>query len=131
MALQWLPSLSRPTPPAGSYTDVLIPLEEAHLYSHKARKRAKRDEYERLNQHDDDDAIGPDLDSRPGAKDDQDSDSTSDETAAVIGGADREYTIESLRREVRSGAKGQWTDYECEYYLRVLAVLPARCLGGG
>jgi hypothetical protein len=86
-----------------SYAGVLVPLEEAHLHSHSAR--IGRCEFEEVPQ-DDDDAASDDGDS---GKDRE------TETQGMLEMSAAEYTIEGLKKQVRRGRKGQWTDYECEF----------------
>lgn len=77
------------------YLGVLIPLEDAHLYSHATRseKSAQRGAL-------DEDEMGPVKDG-------------DNERQGMLELSETEYTIENLRREMRRGA-GEWTDYESE-----------------
>lgn len=80
------------------YAGVLVPLQEAHLHSHSAR--SGKTEFE--NHGDADDEIGE-------AKDGDES-----ESQGMLMMDAAEYTIEGLRKRMREGRKGQWTEYECE-----------------
>lgn len=82
------------------YEGVLIPLEEAHLYSYSAR--IGRTEFEAPTSADaeDDDA-------------DKDAD-VENETQGMLPMQAAEYTIEGLRKETRTGRQGKWSDYESE-----------------
>ncbi|GKT60632.1 sugar transporter [Colletotrichum tofieldiae] len=80
------------------YIGVVVPLEEAHLYSHSART-GKCEFEERPSQDGDDDAA-------------EDDGKDQGETAGMLEMSAAEYTIEGLRKEVRRGGKGQWTEYE-------------------
>ncbi|KAK4172377.1 major facilitator superfamily domain-containing protein [Triangularia setosa] len=111
----------RPLPPPGvvinTIEDVLIPLEEAHLHSHSYRSR--------LGIASPDGAAG---ETDGGQKDDDDGDDyeqtgmllrRSSSSGELLGrtAAEKEYTIGSLRKEVRRGTpdngKGrEWSDYE-------------------
>ncbi|KEY70283.1 hypothetical protein S7711_06986 [Stachybotrys chartarum IBT 7711] len=76
------------------YLGVLIPLEDAHLYSHATRS-------EKSAQHgplDEEDETGPVKDG-------------DSERQGMLEMSETEYTIENLRREMRRGAR-EWTDYE-------------------
>lgn len=78
------------------YAGVLVSLEDAHLHSHSAR--TGRVEFEApLSAPDDDDVDAP--------KDSEEGDGMLLMDAA-------EYTIEGLRKEMRRGRRGQWTEYE-------------------
>lgn len=88
------------TESAEDYAGVLIPLEDAHLYSHSAR--TGHCEYEEV----------PDEASDAG---DDDTAKDRDDGTGMLLMCAAEYSIEGLRREVRRGRKGRvWTDYECE-----------------
>ncbi|KAK0735642.1 major facilitator superfamily domain-containing protein [Apiosordaria backusii] len=122
-----------PQPPRGggggggyvmrSVADVVIPLEEAHLHSHSYRSRlgsaldgtAEEDDA----QKDDDDDDEEDLE----GNDHEHTGMllrTSPSSEGLLGmtAAEREYTVGSLRKEVRRGVpgdgrgRGRWTDYE-------------------
>ncbi|KAF4982873.1 hypothetical protein FZEAL_1569 [Fusarium zealandicum] len=74
------------------YIGVLIPLEEAHLYSLSAKtKEASHGEKEE------------------GEMDDLE---VKEERQGMLGGDAGEYTIEGLRKEMREGRQGKWTTYE-------------------
>lgn len=92
------------TEEADDYAGVLIPLTEAHLHSHSAR--IGRCEFESLPQDDEEDA-----------DDAASKDSERESQGMLEEMTPAEYTIEGLRREVKRGGKGQWTDYECEFLL--------------
>lgn len=110
---------------ADDYAGVLIPLEEAHLYSHSAR--SGRTEYEELSGDD-----GGDGGDGVGAQQQQQRrrGAGGGENCGGSGGNGKrdehegtgmlqmcaaEYSIEGLRREVRRGEKGrQWSAYESE-----------------
>ncbi|KAK7413424.1 hypothetical protein QQX98_007726 [Neonectria punicea] len=73
------------------YVRVLVPLEQAHLYNQSAKKATTR------------------------PRDDDEVEETKDGDYEMQGMLQRnagEYTIESLRREMREGRQGQWTAYE-------------------
>ncbi|KAF9882267.1 hypothetical protein CkaCkLH20_00303 [Colletotrichum karsti] len=78
-----------------SYPGVVVPLEEAHLHSHSAR--TGKCEFEERPGHD-------------GEEDDEDKDQG--ESTGMLEMSAAEYTIEGLRKEVRRGGRGQWTEYE-------------------
>lgn len=84
------------------YLGVVVPLEEAHLHSHSAR--IGRCEFEE----------------RPGREDDDEDEEDGKDQGESTGMLEMdaaEYTIEGLRKEVRRGGRGQWTEYECELLL--------------
>ena len=89
---------SRAAESVHDYAGVLIPLEEAHLHSYSAR--SGRTEYE---EPPDDDADGDGVE---GLKD------AENEGTGMLEMRACEYSIEGLRREVRRGGKGQWSEYE-------------------
>jgi hypothetical protein len=97
------------------YAGVLIPLEDAHLYSHSAR--SGRTEYEEVPG--DDGELG--AAERPGnGHDDNHSGEagkqSEHEGTGMLQMCAAEYSIEGLRREVRRGEKGQqWSAYESEF----------------
>ncbi|KAF6827074.1 major facilitator superfamily transporter [Colletotrichum musicola] len=79
------------------YLGVVVPLEEAHLHSHSAR--IGRCEFEE----------------RPGREDEDEDDEDGKDQGESTGMLEMdaaEYTIEGLRKEVRRGGRGQWTEYE-------------------
>lgn len=77
------------------YIGVLVPLEEAHLYSQAAKaKSASHGGKQEENEMDD-------LEMK-------------EEREGMLGGDAAEYTIEGLRKEMREGRRGQWTTYESE-----------------
>ena len=89
-----------------NYAGVFVPLEEAHLYSYSAR--CGRVEFEETP----DDSAGDELRGGDG-NDGVDGKDRDDEQAGMLEMNVAEYSIEGLRREVRSGEKGkQWTEYE-------------------
>lgn len=105
------------------YVGVLVPLDEAHLHGHSAR--CGRTEFEDAP----DDDASSDHDDAPKDPD--------DEGAGMLEMSAAEYSIEGLRREVRSGEKGKtWTEYEStktppdsalvEATLPIAAILTAR-----
>lgn len=129
------------------YSNVLVPLEEAHDYSHAART-GRRSEYEAPpgeeesnglvdgNNGDDEDVESgsrTDLDNGERRKNtggasraDDDEDEDDNEASAASGMLPMracEYSIEGLRREVRKRPEGskegrqRWTDYECMFPL--------------
>lgn len=80
------------------YAGVLVPLDEAHLHSHSAR--CGRTEFEDAP----DDAASDQGD----AGKDRD-----DEGTGMLEMSAAEYSIEGLRKAVRSGERGkQWSEYE-------------------
>ncbi|KAI1822144.1 sugar transporter [Xylaria intraflava] len=97
------------------YAGVLVPLEEAHLYSHSAR--SGRTEFEEARQSSDDDDASVDLDS-----DEDEDEETALGTAFKNGNSEgagmlqmdaAEYTIEGLRRDACKDEPGRkWTEYE-------------------
>lgn len=97
MGLGWPIRLGRQPESVENYLGVLVPLEEAHHYSHSAR--TGRTEFE---------AADPDAgdDDDVGAKDDD------NETQGMLHMRAAEYTIEGLRKETRQGRQGDWTTYE-------------------
>lgn len=75
------------------YVGVLVPLEQAHLYNQSAKKAT----------------------SQP--QEDDEVEETKDGDYEMQGMLQKnagEYSIESLRREMREGRQGQWTTYESE-----------------
>nr|CBV37364.1 hexose transporter [Colletotrichum graminicola] len=90
------------------YVGVVVPLVEAHLHSHSART-GKCEFEERPSQDDDGNGDGDDDNG-----DDGDDDDVKDQTEStgMLEMSAAEYTIEGLRKEVRRGGKGQWTEYE-------------------
>lgn len=92
---------------AEDYAGVLISLEEAHLHSHSAR--SGRTEYEELpdDEHsDEDDDGGASMSDGEGGK------AREHEGTGMLEMSACEYSIAGLRREVRRGGKGRWTEYE-------------------
>ena len=86
------------------YKGVLVPLEQAHLHSHSAR--TGRTEFEEPP----DEAGAGDDDG-----DEEEGKGLNDEETERTGMLEMracEYSIEGLRREVRRGGKGQWSEYE-------------------
>lgn len=125
------------------YADVLVPLEEAHDYSHAART-GRRSEYEAppgeeeghgVDDDDDDLESGSRMDldngerrkrtstSRGGGAVDGDDEDDNEASAAsgMLPMRACEYSIEGLRRAVRQSPDGgkegrqRWTDYECAF----------------
>ncbi|CAG7560101.1 unnamed protein product [Fusarium equiseti] len=85
------------------YVGVLVPLEEAHLYSQAAKaKRASHGEKREEGELDD-------LEMK-------------EEREGMLGGDSAEYTVEGLRKEMREGRRGQWTTYEIKSKLMNKAV---------
>ncbi|KAK3684855.1 major facilitator superfamily domain-containing protein [Podospora appendiculata] len=82
-----------------NYSDVLIPLEEAHLHSHSSRStRAEHHMSQNDCASDDGSGVAKDCD---------------DEGTSMLEMSLAEYSIEGLRREVQKGGKGEkWTPYE-------------------
>ncbi|EFX04075.1 sugar transporter [Grosmannia clavigera kw1407] len=109
----WL-SFARREVSIEDYPGTLVPLEEAHLYSHSAR--TGRTEYETLAE-DDVDEDEEALDQRGKDTIDGDGDVEAESVGMLLMRA-CEYSIEGLRREVRSspkdspGSQTTWTDYE-------------------
>ncbi|KAK5987207.1 MFS siderochrome iron transporter 1 [Cladobotryum mycophilum] len=95
MRISWRIGSGR-TESVDHYAGVLVPLQEAHLYSHSAR--TGKVEFE-AHDEDADDELGA-------AKDDD------GERQGMLSMNAAEYTIEGLRAEMRRGRRGQWTDYE-------------------
>ncbi|KAK1465295.1 major facilitator superfamily transporter [Colletotrichum cuscutae] len=79
------------------YIGVVVPLEEAHLHSHSART-GKCEFEERPSEDEDDDG--------------EDDGKDQSESAGMLEMSAAEYTIEGLRKEVRRGGQGRWTEYE-------------------
>lgn len=77
------------------YIGVLIPLDEAHLFS-QAAKSKKSSENEKVEGELDD------LEAK-------------EEREGMLGGDPGEYTIEGLRKEMREGRQGRWTTYESKW----------------
>ncbi|KAK4195977.1 major facilitator superfamily domain-containing protein [Triangularia verruculosa] len=117
----------QPLPPPGvvinTIEDVLIPLEEAHLHSHSYRSRlevaslggtAEVNDDTQKDDEDEDDIEGGDHHEATGML--LRRSGSSGELLGMMTAAEREYTIGSLRREVRRGkpdGKGRgWSDYE-------------------
>ncbi|KAH7326101.1 major facilitator superfamily domain-containing protein [Stachybotrys elegans] len=86
MRILW-PSSLRQVESVDNYLGVLVPLEEAHNYSHSKKQSSE----------DDDAASAKDGDS---------------ERLGMLSMDLDEYSIEGLRREMRRGGNGQWTEYE-------------------
>jgi hypothetical protein len=97
MGLRWPIRLGRQPESVENYLGVLVPLEEAHHYSHSAR--TGRTEFEAADPEagDDDDEAAKDVDN---------------ETQGMLHMRAAEYTIEGLRKETRQGRQGDWTTYE-------------------
>lgn len=127
------------------YANVLVPLEEAHDYSHAART-GRRSEYEAPPGEDEgngaDGEDDEDEDVETGSRTDLDNGERRKQTGTSRGNSDYneddneasaasgmlpmracEYSIEGLRRVVRQNPEGskegrrRWTDYECEFSL--------------
>lgn len=79
------------------YAGVLIPLEEAHLHSYSARTGKVEFEARGLDEEDEDNGS---------TKDDE------GEREGMLMMDAAEYTIEGLRKEMREGRQGQWSEYE-------------------
>ncbi len=77
------------------YAGVLIALDEAHLHSHSAR--SGRTEYEEPPGEED---VGKDAEN---------------EATGMLEMRAAEYSLEGLRREVRRGGRGQWSEYESTF----------------
>lgn len=92
--------LSRKPECVEDYTDVLIPLDQAHLHSHSAR--CGRTEYEEV----------PGDDHGDGEEDDPKDRGGEDEGTGMLEMNAAEYSIEGLRKEVRKGASGERSVYE-------------------
>lgn len=82
------------------YLGVLIPLDQAHLYSHSARTGKTEFEIPEEDGEPEDD---------PNAAKDED-----EERQGMLHMKSAEYTLEGLRKEMRRGRKGDWTTYESE-----------------
>ncbi|WQF88914.1 Putative major facilitator superfamily, MFS transporter superfamily [Colletotrichum destructivum] len=87
-----------------NYVGVVVPLEEAHLHSHSART-GKCEFEERPSQDDSDGHVVENEDEDDDGKD-------QGESAGMLEMSAAEYTIEGLRKEVRRGRRGRWTEYE-------------------
>lgn len=90
------------------YSDVVIPLDQAHLHSHSAR--CGRTEYEEVPHGEDDE----DKDEHPKAD---------GEHTGMLEMSAAEYSVEGLRKEVRRGAGGTRSEYESEFLVYVLDFL--------
>ncbi|KAG6009055.1 hypothetical protein E4U21_003387 [Claviceps maximensis] len=94
-------SFSRRVESVDDYAGVLVPLEEAHLYGVSARsgriaESASRDEHQ-----------GDDVENADEGKNGE------SESQAMLQMEEAEYTIDSLRAEMRQGRQSQqWTEYE-------------------
>ena len=115
----WRIGLGRRADTAEDYSGVLIPLSEAHLHSHSAR--IGRCEFEPASRDGDRDGgegngNANDLDDDADAESEGGKDGEQESRGMLEEMEPAEYTIEGLRREVRKGGKGQWTDYECEFF---------------
>ncbi len=130
------------TSPVNDYTDVLVPLEEAHLYSYAARV-GRRSEYEPADDEAEadqtrmDEACSGDMgngerrkhrdtgvnggygnDNGRGSSEDDDEASIAD---GMLPMRACEYSIEGLRKVMRQSSDGskegrrQWTEYECAF----------------
>ncbi|KAM5352423.1 hypothetical protein ACJ41O_005146 [Fusarium nematophilum] len=84
------------------YIGVLVPLEEAHLYSQAAKSEKSNHEAKEEGELDD-------LEAK-------------EERQGMLGGDAGEYTIEGLRKEMREGRQGQWTTYEIKSKLMNKAI---------
>ncbi|KAL2687264.1 hypothetical protein Neosp_004818 [[Neocosmospora] mangrovei] len=84
------------------YIGVLVPLDEAHLFS-QAAKSKNSTENEKVEGELDD------LEAK-------------EEREGMLGGDPGEYTIEGLRKEMREGRQGRWTTYEIKSKLMNKAV---------
>ncbi|WAO89615.1 MFS domain-containing protein [Fusarium falciforme] len=84
------------------YIGVLVPLDEAHLFSQVAKSK-KSSENEKVEGELDD------LEAK-------------EEREGMLGGDPGEYTIEGLRKEMREGRQGRWTTYEIKSKLMNKAV---------
>lgn len=100
MRLNWRLGLGR-VESVDYYAGVLVPLEEAHLHSHSAR--AGRVEFEARDFELDDDA-----DDETGARKDR----GDEEREGMLEMDAAEYSIDGLRKAMREGRHGQWTEYE-------------------
>lgn len=95
----------RRTTSVDDYPGVLVSLDEAHLHSHTHGLR-RRPGYD--DSSEDDIALEEGTGDGDGVKAPGE-----DEATAMLDMSAPEYSIEGLRREVRSGAKGErWTAYE-------------------
>ncbi|KOS20092.1 putative MFS-type transporter [Escovopsis weberi] len=110
MRLSWRLGSGR-TESVDYYAGVLVPLHEAHLYSHSAR--TGRVEFEVLEDDDadDDPSSAKDSGSASGGGLGYDDDEA-DERRGMLSMDAAEYTIEGLRAQMRRGRQSQWTDYE-------------------
>ncbi|KAG5948646.1 hypothetical protein E4U53_006221 [Claviceps sorghi] len=92
-------SFGRRVESVDDYAGVLIPLEEAHLHGLFARSGQTQSASPGDNH-------GGDVESADEGK-------TGDgESQAMLQMEEADYTIDSLRAEMRQGRQGQWTDYE-------------------
>lgn len=105
-----------------TYHGVLVPLDQAHRYSH-SRKQGKT-EYEEAPTVEDPD-IEARLDSLASNSDDEDGldaakEESDNEAAGMLQMTAAEYTIEGLRNEMNQGQGGgpggRWTTYESEFH---------------
>ncbi|KAG5983574.1 hypothetical protein E4U55_007816 [Claviceps digitariae] len=94
-------SFSRRVESVQDYAGVLVPLEEAHLHGISARSDRTAGSASRGGNH------GHDVDHADEGKD------VDSESQAMLQMEEAEYTIDSLRAEMRQGRQGQqWTEYE-------------------
>ncbi|KGQ06809.1 putative MFS-type transporter PB1E7.08c [Beauveria bassiana D1-5] len=85
------------------YAGVLVPLDEAHLHSHSAR--TGRVEFEARDFELDDDDDGQDETGAAKDRGDEEREGMLEMDAA-------EYSIDGLRKAMRDGRRGQWSEYE-------------------
>ncbi|KAK2597478.1 hypothetical protein QQS21_005948 [Conoideocrella luteorostrata] len=104
MRLPWQNGIGR-VESVHDYAGVLVPLEEAHLHGLSAR--SGRTEFEsRADDPDDPDEADEDAETAVHGKNED------SETQGMLQMEAAEYSIEGLRKEMRQGRKGQWTEYE-------------------
>ncbi|KAM0415735.1 hypothetical protein ACHAPT_013283 [Fusarium lateritium] len=84
------------------YIGVLVPLDEAHLFSQAAKSKKSTSNEKAEGELDD-------LEAK-------------EEREGMLGGDPGEYTIEGLRKEMREGRQGRWTTYEIKSKLMNKAV---------
>lgn len=99
MSIRWPFRWNRQPESVDDYLGVLVPLEEAHHYSHSARSGKTEFETDAGVDADEDDPKDGD-----------------NETQGMLHMRAAEYTIEGLRKEMRQGRQGSWTTYESKTY---------------
>ena len=112
-----------------SPADVVVPLDQAHLYSHSGRTRARAKTKSTANGSENDDGTAL-LDRNDGVGSSADDGKDREGDGEEEGGGDEEdrrgesYSIEGLRMEIRRGEKGEgWGEYERKYLFELFVFL--------